>query len=785
MRSFHKNKQPIYQLDEWNIIEKEFKQDNNYRGETIFSLGNGYIGMRGNIEEGFQSDIAGCQGSYINGFYESEEIIYGEYQYAFPRWGQTMLNIMDAQSIEVFLENERFTMDKGHLETYSRVLHMKEGKVTRNLIWESPSGKKVEINLEKFVSLKDTHITVSQLSIRPLNFSGVIRISTAINGDVKNENLREQALVVKEKGIEDDALYLLQQTRKTKFDIACSIMHYIEKEGVDDKFHPQYFVEEKEVKACWEIKVEKNQLLKLERFIAYDANRKYEKKNVLKTVIEEVKKAYRIGYKELMFRHGKFLKDFWEKADVTIGGDLALQQGIRFNMLQLLQSVGRDGYTNIAAKGLTGEGYEGHYFWDTETYIFPFFLYNNPEISKSLVMYRYNTLNNARERARELDHPGALYPWRTIGGEETSAYFEASTAQYHINADVVYAIKKYVEATEDKEFLKDYGVEVVWETARLWADRGGFVPMRGNKFCIHEVTGPDEYKPGVNNNCYTNYMAQMHLYYAVELDEWLGKEFPEKYLELKEKLQLLEAEIEVWKKAADNMYLPYNEELGINPQDDSFIYKEPYDIEGIPVERLPLVFNWHPLNIWRYQICKQADVLLLMLLQSEKFSLELKKANFDYYEPKTTHDSSLSACIFSIIASEIGYKSYAYNYFMQTARMDLDDYNNNAHKGLHTASMAGAWMCVVNGFAGMRVFDEMLHFKPYTPEKWNGYKFSILYKGRRLTLEINQKETAYTLLEGKELTFYHYDKEIQLCSDRNSIIINNRQQIKEKLSIAD
>ncbi|SNR95014.1 alpha,alpha-trehalose phosphorylase [Anaerovirgula multivorans] len=773
MRSFHKNKQPIYHLDEWNIIEKEFQKNNNDRSETIFSLGNGYIGMRGTIEEGFQSDVAGCKGSYINGFYESEEIIYGEYQYAFPLWGQTMLNIMDTQSIELFFDDERFTMDRGHLETYSRVLHMKDGKVSRQFIWQSPTGKKAEFNIEKFISLKDIHITAFQLSVRPLNFSGIVRIITSINGDVRNENLRDQALVTKEKGIVDNAMYLLQQTKKTKFDIACGMMHCLKKEGLESYFNPQYFIEEKEVKACWEIKVEKDQLLILEKFTAFDVNRKYETKKVLENAIKEVKRACKMGYKELLLRHTEFLKEFWEKTDVIIKGDLALQQGIRFNMLQLLQSVGRDGYTNIAAKGLTGEGYEGHYFWDTETYILPFFLYNNPEIAKSLVMYRYNTLNNARERARELDHPGALYPWRTIGGEETSAYFEASTAQYHINADVVYAIKKYVEATEDKEFLVNYGVEVVWETARLWADRGGFIPMRGNKFCIHEVTGPDEYKAGVDNNCYTNYMAQMHLYYAVELAEWFKKEASEKYLELKRKLELQEEEILVWKKAADNMYLPYNEELGINPQDDSFIYKEPYDIEGIQVERLPLVFNWHPLNIWRYQICKQADVLLLMLLLSEKFSVELKKANFDYYEPKTTHDSSLSACIFSVIASEVGYKNYAYNYFMQTARMDLDDYNNNVHKGLHTASMAGAWMCVVNGFAGMRVFDEMLHFKPYTPEKWDAYKFSILYKGRRLTIEVNQKETTYTLQEGNKLSFYHYDQEIQLCSENNRIIVGN------------
>ncbi len=763
MRSFHKNKKAIYPFDQWNIIENGFNPENNYRNETIFCLGNGYLGMRGNIEEGFIGDVEGCKGSYINGFYESEKIIYGEYQYAFPLWGQTMLNIMDTQSLEIHIDNERFTMDAGTIQEYTRILHMKEAKVTRSLVWESPLGKKVRILMEKFISFDNSNVIAFKLTLEPLNFNGNIKLTSFINGDVINENLREKAFVTIDKGVKDDIMYLLQKTKETKFDIACGMLHKVYLDNVELDAKPNYTVEDEMVKVLWNIDGKENQKVTVEKYIYFDANRKHDKKeNLLNGTIEGVTEASKHGYVKLLMNHVKFMENFWENTDIVINGDDTLQQGIRYNMLQLLQSVGRDGYTNIGAKGLTGEGYEGHYFWDTETYILPFFLYNNPEIAKSLVMYRYHTLDAARKRARELDHPGALFAWRTIGGEETSAYFEASTAQYHINADVVYALKKYVEATEDIELLMNYGAEVVWETARLWVDRGGFIPLRGNKFCIHEVTGPDEYKPGVDNNCYTNYMAQLHLEYAVEIVDLMKKEAPEKYEALKGKLELKDEEVTFWKKAAENMYLPYNEELGINPQDDSFIYKEPYDIENIPVERLPLVFNWHPLNIWRYQICKQADVLLLMLLQSEKFSLELKKANFDYYEPKTTHDSSLSACIFSVIASEIGYKEYAYNYFMQTVRMDLDDYNNNVHKGLHSACMAGAWLSVVNGFAGMRVYEGKLHFRPYTPEKWQGYAFNTRFKGRKLRIEMSKEQVTYTLLEGEDFTIAHYEEEVTL-----------------------
>nr|WP_274601625.1 glycosyl hydrolase family 65 protein [Clostridium rhizosphaerae] len=425
-------------------------------------------------------------------------------------------------------------------------------------------------------------------------------------------------------------------------------------------------------------------------------------------------------------------------------------------MFHLLQSVGRDGKTNIGAKGLSGEGYEGHYFWDTEIYMLPFFLYNNPDISRKLLEYRYSILPNARERARIMSHKkGALYPWRTIDGDECSAYFPAGTAQYHINADIAFAIKRYMEATEDKDFLLNYGAEILFETARLWADLGEFIENKGNKFCINDVTGPDEYTAIVNNNCYTNLMAKENLEYAYKTAVWMKENAKEAYEELINKIGFIEDELQFWKKASDNMYIPYNEELGIYLQDDSFLYKTPWDFENTPKENYPLLLHYHPLVIYRHQVCKQADLVLAEFLLNHKFDIEQKRRDYDFYEKVTTHDSSLSTCIFSIMASEVGYHDKAYKYFMETATMDLTDSHRNTKDGIHAANMAGAGMCLVNGFAGMRVYEDTISFNPYIPKEWQEYKFKVTYRGRLIEIKVNKDGTSYRMLEGESLEIVH------------------------------
>lgn len=766
-----KEKTAIYPYNEWEIIEDGFKAENNYRNETIFALGNGYIGMRGNFEEGYTGPSGtGLEGTYLNGFYESEVIKYGEIAYGYAEKSQTMLNVTNSKIIKLYVEDEEFHMFTGEVKEYKRVLDLKEGILKRSLRWRSPKGREVKIEVKRLISFKDKHLAAISYQVTPLNFNGTIRLLSALDGNVTNlttENdprvgsgLQGRVLSVEDKIIENNFGALIQKTKNTNFTLACAMENEIHAKS---SYKLENISTEFMVGVIYTVEAKKDEKITLNKYISYITSRDL-KEELLFTMAKDVaNRGKEEGFEKILKHQREFLDDFWYRTDVEIKGDIALQQGIRFNMFHLLQSAGRDGKTNIAAKGLTGEGYEGHYFWDTEIYILPFFLYNNPGISRRLLEYRYSILDKARERARQMAHKkGALFPWRTINGEECSAYYPAGTAQYHINADIAFAIKRYMEAAEDTDFLINNGAEILFETARLWADLGKFIENKGNKFCINCVTGPDEYTAIVNNNCYTNLMAKENLQYAYDAAKWLKENKIEKYEQLVSQLNLEEEEIEFWKKAADNMYIPYNEELKIYPQDDSFLDKAVWDFENTPKENYPLLMHYHPLVIYRHQVCKQADVVLALFMLGNKFTKEEKKRNYDYYEKITTHDSSLSTCIFSIVASEIGYYKKAYNYFMNTARMDLDDYHGNTKHGIHAANMAGTWMCLVHGFAGMRIYDNTLSFNPYLPESWEEYSFKITYKGRLIGVTVKRHETSYELLEGEALEMVHCGQKIFL-----------------------
>jgi alpha,alpha-trehalose phosphorylase len=752
----------------WCIIENEFNPENNYVNETLFSTGNGYIGIRGNFEEGYTgAKGTGLEGIYINGFYDSEVITYGEIAYGYAEKGQTMLNVTDSKIVNLYIEDEKFDMLKGEILDYERSLNFKEGILKRSLIWKSPKGKEARICIERLVCLKRKHIAAIHYEVTPLNFSGDIKLISALDGDVTNSTTENdprvgagfqgRVLSVEDKKIENTAAVLVQRTKNTKLVLACAVQHQLSAE----EYTIESLEEQLRVNIIFNIKAQKDKTIKLDKYIAYATSRDFREDEVLNRAETEAYAAKDAGYEKLKEEQEDFLKNFWYRTDIQIEGDNDLQQGIRFNMFQLLQSAGRDGKTNIAAKGLTGEGYEGHYFWDTEIYMLPFFLYTSPEISRKLLEYRYSILPKARERARVMSHKkGALYPWRTINGEECSAYYPAGTAQYHINADIAFAIKRYMDAVEDKEFMINYGAEMLVETARLFADLGKFIKNKGNKFCINEVTGPDEYSALVNNNCYTNLMAKENLEYAYKTMLWMKENAKKAYDELVEKIELKEEEIELWKKAADNMYIPYNEELKIYPQDDSFLDRSPWDFENTPKENYPLLINYHPLVIYRHQVCKQADLVLAQVLLSDKFSLEQKKRDYDFYEKITTHDSSLSTCIFSIAACEIGYYDKAYEYFINTARMDLDNNHGNTKDGIHAANMAGTWMCLVNGFGGVKVYEDKLSVNPYLPGHWESYSFKISYRNRLIEVIIDKQGATYKLLEGESITIIAKGHEI-------------------------
>ena len=482
------------------------------------------------------------------------------------------------------------------------------------------------------------------------------------------------------------------------------------------------------------------------------------------------------GFERLLAAQEQYMDDFWRRSDVRIKdiredrikrSTVEIQQAIRFNLFHILQASARAEDTGVPAKGLTGQAYEGHYFWDTEIYLLPFLIYTSPRIARNLLAFRYKMLPQARARAKELGHPGAMFPWRTISGEEASAYYAAGTAQYHINADIMYALRKYVQATGDEAFLRDFGSEMLVETARLWLDLGFYSAAKGGKFCINGVTGPDEYNAVVNNNAYTNLMARENLRYAAQVVQSLHATEPDAYNALAHKTALEPSEVSAWIRAAENMYVPYDEKLGFIAQDDDFLDKEPWDFRNTPADHYPLLLFYHPLNIYRKQVIKQADVVLAMFLLGDAFSLEAKKRNFDFYDPLTTGDSSLSSSVEAIIAAQVGDIDKAIRYGMAALLMDLADVGGNVKDGCHIASMGGTWMMLTYGLAGMRDHDGTLSFWPRrAPEDNAILRFPVTYRSQLLEVEISLDKVEYALREGERLVIRHETEEVELTREK-------------------
>ncbi|OMD38661.1 beta-phosphoglucomutase [Paenibacillus odorifer] len=766
----------VYPYREWSLDEENYNEENNQRSESVFALGNGYIGMRGNFEEGYHGHSgSSVTGNYLNGFFDSEPIVYPEGAYGYPSRNQAMLNVPDAKIIELSIEGHAFQLNSGKVHRYERQLDMRNGILHRQLEWESPAGHRVELNIRRMVALQHKHLAAIDYEVTALNFEGPLTLTSSIDGEIQRPGVtddprlgsgsKEPSLLLVDTGheLEQNFLWMKHRTRHTRFALLTGVSHSL---NCSSGYERAVQLEGQRLSMQWIVPVVMGERISLTKYISYHTSKDYIEDELLSKCLAVLSLAENSGFKALGQEQRAFLDHFWAHTDVEIQGDLALQQGIRFNAFQLLQSVGRDGVTNIGAKGLTGEGYEGHYFWDTEMYMIPFFTFTQPEISRKLLEFRYATLDKARERAAVMSQKGALYPWRTIDGAENSSYFPAGTAQMHINADIAYAIKQYVRATGDDEFLVLKGAEMIFETSRFWVDLGHFNPAREGAFCIDAVTGPDEYTAIVNNNAYTNLMVRDQLYYAYETAKLLGKQYPEHFERLKRKIGLTEKEPGDWILAAEKMYIPFDEGLGIYAQDDTFLTKKKWDFEHTPEDKYPLLLHYHPLVIYRHQVLKQADLVMAMFLLGDQFSLADKIRNYNYYEPLTTHDSSLSPCIHSIISAEIGDLAGAYSYFDRTVRMDLDDINRNVKDGLHTAAMAGSWLSIVNGFGGMRLCGGMLSFNPVLPAQWDSYRFKVTSGGQLLDIYVDDKVVVYTLLVGDMIEILHKGNLVQLTAKK-------------------
>ena len=696
---------PRSAADTWLIREPVFDPALVTRHETIFSLGNGTLGMRGNFEEGFPG---GVTGTYINGFYDETPIVYGEIAHAYAKNRQVMLNVADGKRMRLSVQGERFDLSTGTILDYERTLDLARGVLSRRVRWRSPGGRVIELASRRLVSFARPQVAAIDWTVSSAGEGCTVEVESSIDGDVSNRasgsdprigaHFPQRPLSTIRREAEGSSGFLQQGTRTTRFTLACAMEHECRAGDLAPETEASVDVERATV--LMRAHLSAGSALRLTKYLGYCSSRKHDDATCAAHAREAAQTARSDGFETLLAEQADTLARFWEAADIEIEGDHSLQQGLRFNLFSLYQSAGRDGRTSIAAKGLTGEGYEGHYFWDTEIYVLPFFTYTQPDIARALVGFRLGILDKARARAAEMSQRGALFPWRTIGGEETSAYYPAGTAQYHIDADVAHAFRAYMNATHDTSLLLNGGAEMLFETARLWADLGAYIPRRGNAFCINEVTGPDEYSALVNNNLYTNMMARENLDEAARVAAELKASEPAEYARIARSLGLRDDEIDDWRRAAAAMYVPFDRERGIHAQDDSFLDRKPWDFAGTPAENYPLLLHYHPLVIYRHQVLKQPDVVLAQVLLGNRFTMAEKKRNFDFYNPLTTGDSSLSPCIQSVAAAELGYTEMAYSYFSRTARMDLDDMNGNVGDGVHTAAMAGTWISIVQGFAG-------------------------------------------------------------------------------------
>jgi len=772
----------VYPPDEWNIIEKKFNPNFLAQTETMLAVGNGYLGMRGCSEEG---GPVGQEGTFINGFYESWPIVYGEEAFGYAKTGQTIVNATDTKIIKLYVDDEPFWLPNANMLSYDRRLNMKAGMLEREILWETPSGKHVLIKSKRLVSFQHRHLAAISYEVTVQNAQAPVVIASQMvtmhRENSEDDNDPRKAKAFKDKvlqplvnHVQDRRVVLCHSTKNSKMILGCGIDHILETEC------PHAYKGESSEEfgqIVFTVEAQPGRSIHLTKYMVYHTSHTASFEEMNDRVERTLERAVTSGFSPLQTGQQEYMDEFWRRSDVQVTGiseartkrsNVEIQQAIRFNLFHILQAAGRADTTGVAAKGLTGQAYEGQYFWDTEIYVMPFLIYTNPLMAKNLLSYRYRLLDKARARARELSINGAMFAWRTINGDEASAYYAAGTAQYHINADIMYALKKYVNATGDEDFLKDYGSEMLVETARLWADLGFFSKRKGGKFCINGVTGPDEYNTVVDNNVFTNLMAQGNLRYAVETMEWLREKDPNAFAILQKKTQLDLAEVEEWKTAADNMYVPIDERLGIHPQDDSFLDKERWDFENTPPERYPLLLAFHPLTIYRHQVIKQADVVLAMFLHGENFSLEQKKRNFEFYDPLTTGDSSLSSCIQSIIALEIGDYEKAASYARTALLMDLADVGGNVKDGCHIASMGGTWMALVYGFGGMRDYDGVLTFRPRRPSGSGAeMKFPLTFRGQRLEVAINTtaRTVKYSLHESDGLMLRHEDEEIRLTKD--------------------
>lgn len=750
--------------DPWNIIEEGFNRDNNEISESIFSIGNGYMGQRANFEEKFSGKS--LQGSYMAGIYYPDKTRVGWWKNGYPEYFAKVLNSTNWIGIDIIINGEVLDLAKAEVSDFTRVLNMKEGYLCRSFKAKLKNNNEVKVEAKRFVSIVNKQIGAIKYSITPLNFEGTISVFPYLDGDVENKdsNYDEKFWNEVSKTSYNGGATLVVKTKKLDFYLSSSMKFDITKENKKVNLEADFVERKKFVGNIVNIDVKQNEKITLYKYVSNVTSRDYGIDKLTEAGKDILTQAYNKGFEKLLKEQKDAWEAKWRESDIIIEGDVEAQQAIRFNIYQLNQTyTGEDDRLNIGPKGFTGEKYGGSTYWDTEAYCLPFFLATADEkIAKNLLIYRYKQLEKAKENARKLGYKkGALYPMVTMNGEECHNEWEITFEEIHRNGAIAYAIYNYVNYTGDKTYLGQYGLEVLAEISRFWEERVNYSECK-QKYVILGVTGPNEYENNVNNNWYTNRIASWTLEYTIEVIKYLKDKENDRFKELQEKLGLQNSEIDKWQDIIKNMYYPTEEKLGVFLQQDGYMDKEQILVKNLDSSNLPLNQKWSWDRILRSCFIKQADVLQGLYFLQDKYDLETIRRNFDFYEPRTVHESSLSPCIHAILASKLGKKDKAYEMYLRTSRLDLDSYNNDTEDGCHITSMAGTWMSIIEGFAGFKVRDGKINLKPFIPDAWNSLSFKIMFRKALLEIKITKENIIISNETEKNVELKVNDKDYSI-----------------------
>jgi len=752
-------KQETFSVEPWALRETRLDLDLLAQSESVFALSNGHVGWRGCLDEG---EPHGLPGTYMNGVYELRPLPHAESAYGRPESSQTVINVTNGKLIRLFVDDEAFDVRYGRLLSHERVLDLRAGTLSRRAEWVSPAGGSVRVSSTRLVAFSHRSIAAVSYEVEPLDGPRHVTVQSELlaneqlpapSGDPRASATLDHPLIEEHRAADELAAILVHKTRHSVLRVGAAMDHLVDAPaGVRTDSRS---IEDGGVVSA-SVVLQPGQRLRLIKFVAHAWSGERSLEAVRDQVWAALSGVKQTGWDNLLAEQRAYLDNFWDRADVEIEGDLEIQQAVRFGLFHVLQAGARGEERPIPAKGLTGTGYDGHTFWDTETFVLPVLTLTAPDAARSALAWRHSTLEAARQRAAQLGFAGAAFPWRTIAGHECSGYWPAGTAAFHVNADIADAVVRYLDATGDQEFARGQGMDLLVHTARLWRSLGHH-DGRG-RFHIDGVTGPDEYSAIADDNVYTNLMAQRNLAAAAAAAD--------RYPDRARELHIKPEESAAWRDAAEAMFIPYDEALGVHPQAAGFTGHERWDFAGTPADHYPLMLHYPYFDLYRKQVVKQADLVLAMQMSGSAFTAEQKARNFDYYEAMTVRDSSLSACTQAVMAVEVGQLDLAFDYLGEAALIDLDDLEHNTRDGVHIASLAGTWIALIVGFAGLRHRDGGVALAPRLPDGIARLAFSVLIRGRRLRVEITSPSVRYLLADGEPLEIAHHGAKLTLTAGR-------------------